>query len=144
MSTIEIINDLYPETIEKIGDEEFFSYQYDYTPMIESFGEVIIRVNVRDYQGDTWALLKRDCEYGYLQFGWGSCSGCDALQRCESVAEIAELYDRLAASIVWRTKEETIKWFKEHDWEGDYCYYEEEFKSFLDKVNAYFGEASNA
>lgn len=136
MTDIELMQLIYPEVSENA--DGYFYGPYDYEPMVESFGKILVETHVNDYQGDSWYLLKKDDLYGYLSFGWGSCSGCDALQRCSSLEEVAELYNQLKNSITWRAKEETAKWFAEHDWEGDYCYYEEEFKEFLEKVDNYF------
>jgi len=116
---------IYPEV--EVFENDYIYGPSDYEPMVK---------------GDSWYLLKKEDLYGYLSFGWGSCSGCDALQRCSSFEEVAELYNKLKNSITWRTKEETAKWFDEHDWEGDYCYYEEEFKEFLDKIKIFFEEGN--
>lgn len=136
MTDIELMQLIYPEVSENFDD--YFYGPPNYEPMVESLGEILVETHVGVYQGDSWYLLKKDDLYGYLSFGWGSCSGCDALQSCSSFKELAELYNQLKDSITWRTKEETVKWFVEHDWEGDYCYYEEEFKEFLEKVDNYF------
>lgn len=58
------------------------NYFWDYKPIVNSFGKIIIQVNDGDYQEDSYILLEDDGRYGYLSFGWGSCSGCDALQAC--------------------------------------------------------------
>lgn len=138
MTEIEIVQQLYPELLEK-DNLRYFYGPSDYSPMVNSFGEILIEQHCDDYQGDSWILLKNNDLYGYLCFGWGSCSGCDALQGCESIEEVAEIYTRLRDSITWRTKEETIKWFDEHDWEGDYgSFYKEDQKKFLDNVQNYF------
>jgi len=94
----------------------------DYTPIMEALGEVVAAVESNDYQGDTLALLKSpEGKYGVLQFGWGSCSGCDALQACYTWAELQELCDHLEQSVQWLdTLEEAKAWVEAHDWEGAY------------------------
>ena len=73
-----------------------FSYcESDYQPIVDSFGNVLIQVDDADYQGDTRVLYEKDGKYGYLNFGWGSCSGCDALQACCNIEEIQELINSL-------------------------------------------------
>jgi len=74
-----------------------------------------------EYQGDSFLLLRdADGRLGYLKFGWGSCSGCDALQGCESFAELAELFDSLRDSVRWFESDDAAKaWFLAHDWKGD-------------------------
>lgn len=83
----------------------------NYSPIVDSFGEVLVRVDDEDYEGDSFVLLKKDGLYGLLIFGWGSCSGCDALQHCESYAEIGELIQKLRTSITWFS---TIEQAKRH------------------------------
>jgi hypothetical protein len=100
-----------------------FSQAADYGAMIELMpGEAVVHVDVDDYQGDTYVLLRDGARFGYLSFGWGSCSGCDALQACNSFAEVADLY------------EEMLDWFHAHDWEGDWSWHEETHREFLRKA----------
>jgi hypothetical protein len=113
--TENLVKDLYA-----IDDSEEMLWVHNYDPMINSFGEIIERLDLGSYQGDTIVLLKNDDLYGLLQFGWGSCSGCDALEGCENLKDLSELYTSLRDSINWTTKEEIVKYLKEHDWEGDY------------------------
>lgn len=99
-------------------------YLADYDPMIEDFGNVLFRVDDDDYQGDSYVFygnMDKDSRFGYLNFGWGSCSGCDALQRCSTWEEVQELYEFLHSQIKWfDSAKEAYKWFTEHDWKGDY------------------------
>lgn len=48
---------------------------YDYTPIIEAIGDVVVRVDQQDYEGDTWALLRRGDEWGYLLLRLGLVFG---------------------------------------------------------------------
>lgn len=61
---------------------EFGSSSPSYWDLIASKpATLVMEESGDDYQGDTYAvLLGDDGRYGYLNFGWGSCSGCDALQ----------------------------------------------------------------
>ena len=52
----------------------------DYQPIINHIGKVLVQEDDEDYQGDTFVLLEKDSKYGFLNIGWGSCSGCDAVQ----------------------------------------------------------------
>ena len=64
----------------------------DYRPMIDSFGyEILLQVDDKDYQGDSRLLFRDVSRYGILIFGWGSCSGCDSLQACESLEDVEKL-----------------------------------------------------
>lgn len=123
--------DLYPSY------EEPFYGPSDYSPILDSFGKILVQVDDEDYQGDSRVLYFKDGLYGYLNFGWGSCSGCDSLQACESHSEIQELIDGLEKDIMWLNKEEMLKFFKERDWEGQYSWHIEETKKFVEEVINY-------
>ena len=101
-------------------DDSWFCF-YDYEPMIYHFGEVLHRVDIGRYQGDTLVLYKHreTGDYGYLRFGWGSCSVCDALQSCSNWNQVQALLDDLRNSIKWGDSQEILLFLIEHDWEGD-------------------------
>lgn len=131
------IKELYPD----LGDEPFNGV-YDYSPLIESIAPIVIQADDHDYQGDSRILFFHENRYGYLQFGWGSCSGCDALQACESISQIEALRDELVSQIRWfNTKEETLEFFNNHDWKADYSYKQEEQEKFIQKVKNFLTEA---
>ena len=128
--------DLYPEC----QDGEYFWAPSDYTPIICSLGTVAIQVDDEDYQGDSRILYRDPATpnlVGYLQFGWGSCSGCDALQACKSYEDIDFLISQLESDIKWSTPEELLLFFKTHDWQGDYSWHSEEQQKFVGLVIAY-------
>jgi hypothetical protein len=106
----------------------------NYNPLLNSLGyEVILKVDDEDYQGDSRVLFKQDNKIGYLQFGWGSCSGCDALQACESYEQIDELRSEVLRGIKWfDNAEQALKFFTNHDWEGDCCQDQDKQKEFID------------
>lgn len=103
---------------------EKFVEQCDYEPIIYDFGQILLKVDEDDYQGDSYILygdLFEKEKFGFLNFGWGSCSGCDALQACYSWEKIQELYNNLKSSVIWfNNATEAYEWFCNHDWEGDY------------------------
>lgn len=78
-----------------------------YDDLIETMRvEVLIEKSDDDYQGDTYALLRQEtlkgeAIVGLLAFGWGSCSGCDALQSSHDEGEVVELRDQLYSNIRW-------------------------------------------
>jgi hypothetical protein len=93
----------------------------DYGPMIDAMGIILVQSEDGSSQGDTRVLLEKDGKFGYLCFGWGSCSGCDALQACSNWDDVQELYDSLASQVKWFDgAREALEWFKTHDWESDY------------------------
>lgn len=94
---------------------------YSYSPMLSLFGEIIIQCDEDNYQGDTIAVVKNGNDYGYLMFGWGSCSGCDALQACNNVSEVVELANDFQSAIKWFNSLNELKDFVSvHDYEGDW------------------------
>ena len=126
--------ELYREEV----DSEYFS-AYDYQPMINAFGKVIIQIDDDDYQGDTRVLYS---DYGggigFLIFGWGSCSGCDALQACRNIDEVQELCNQLQNDIKWfNSKEEALAWARQKDWEAEWFWHEKEGRMFVRLVMDY-------
>lgn len=123
MSSLELVKTMYKE-----------GWAWDYNPLIESFGEILLQVDDNDYHGDSRALLFKDGSYGILIFGWGSCSGCDSLQACSTHEEIAELRDGLESSTKWGSLNETLEYLLNHDWEGDYSWGQPETREFVEKA----------
>ena len=117
----------------EMGESDYFCPP-EYRSLIDSMEyNVLVEVTDDDYQGDSRFLLKDPStnKYGYLIFGWGSCSGCDALEDCHSIEEVTQLRDELHAGITWfTTKEETKMFFETHDWKGDYMH-EEDTEEFV-------------
>ena len=132
-----LAEEIYPGCL-RGGRKDVFDSPYDYTPILKSFGNIAVREDENDYQGDSWVLYDNQGRIGYLCFGWGSCSGCDALQACDSYAEIDDLIDSLRNRVKWfDSKFDALEWFKSHDWEGDYCADIDDFKKFLSKALSY-------
>lgn len=122
-------------------DEEWWFCISDYQPMIDAFGNVVVQVNDNDYQGDTRVLYDNDGRIGFLIFGWGSCSGCDALQACENMGEVQQLCDSLQDSIKWfDSKEDALRWAKEKDWAAEWYWHEEEGKKFIREMTDYLSK----
>lgn len=124
MSTIDtsIVRKLYPDCFE--GGLTYGPGDYD--PLVNSIGDVRIKIDDSDYQGDSRVLLYNPerAAFGILIFGWGSCSGCDSLQACQSFEEVEELRQQMFNSVKWGDPEELIHYIKTHDWEGDYSYHD--------------------
>ena len=116
------------------------NYFSDYDLMLREFGTILIQVDEDGYSGDSWVLYKdkNSSRLGYLNFGWGSCSGCDALQACSSYEEVQELMDQLFNSIQWwDNPTDALEWFKTHDWEGDYYCASNDRSNFVSQVIEY-------
>lgn len=126
------------------GDDQFWFGISNYQPMLEEFGEICVQVDDNDYQGDSRVLYRDGDGFGFLQFGWGSCSGCDALMACNSIEEVQELMDELLQKIMWfDSSEKALAYFTSHDWKGDYSWHEEEQAEFITKVIEFLREQHN-
>jgi hypothetical protein len=126
--------ELYPQ------EDDYFSAS-SYQPILNNLGKIIIQVDDKDWQGDSRVIYKDGNKFGYLQFGWGSCSGCDALQACHSIEEVQELMESLNNRIKWfENSAKILDYFKTHDWELEYCWHSEEQKEFIEKVIKYMEE----
>lgn len=95
-----------------------FYYMSDYGQLLESFEyEMICEAHDDDYQGSSLHIFKNGDEYGFLTFGWGSCSGCDALQDCHSKAEVTDLRNSLHKDIIWKgSRAEMNAYLDGKDW----------------------------
>jgi hypothetical protein len=130
------VTDVYPE----LKEERDYFYVSGYEPMVSAFGQrTIVSADDDDYQGDSYRLiadgLRADERYGLLTFGWGSCSGCDALQACESAEDVQSLLDQLQDSVKWFPSKEALRQYMEkHDWEGDWSYHREASHDFRRQV----------
>jgi len=123
---------IYPNAV----DGTYFETIYDYEPIVKSFGDVLVQVDDEDYSGDTRVLLHKDGRYGFLNFGWGSCSGCDGLQACSSYEEIDELIEELENDIKWFDTliEATAYIINDQERQGSYYYHENEWAQFKTSV----------
>ena len=108
----------------------------DYDPIIQSFGDVLVQVDDNDYSGDTRALLRKDGRYGFLNFGWRSCSGCDGLQACSSYEDVEDLITSLKGDIKWFDTLAQAQAYIANDEErqGSYYYHQEEWEKFKTAV----------
>lgn len=106
---------------------EYYDPPMSYDEIIATQGEIIKDWVIGDYQGDYVYLLKNEDRYAFTVVGYGSCSGCDALQSCENDEHFNSLKDDIVRGIVWGTKQdvydyinnqEANRWyFHEDEWE---------------------------
>lgn len=130
---LEKIPEIYPNT----KNENFYG-EGDYTPMVKAIGEILIEVSDSDYQGDSRYLLKNEGKFGILIIGWGSCSGCDALQAANTIRGLAELMQSIDNNVKWFDSLEQLKsYVKNKDWELEYSWHAQETKDFVDKLINY-------
>lgn len=90
-----------------------------YIDLVRTFpASVLLDVSDDDYQGDSRLLIRDESRFGYLRFGWGSCSGCDALQAAEgNLGELTQLRDDMAGSVHWEPDAYSLAhWMAHRDW----------------------------
>jgi glycosyltransferase involved in cell wall biosynthesis len=107
-------------------EDEWFFPEDSYDSLVASAGTIIKDWNIGDWQGDYVYLLKNGDKFGFTVVGYGSCSYCDALQSCDSQAEVDELKESIVKDIFWGTakeveayaiKEDANRWYyHEHEW----------------------------
>lgn len=124
------ICEVYPRIGERFYEED------DYGPLLESFEhEILLQVDDVDYQGDSRLILKDNERYGLLIFGWGSCSGCDALRACESAEDFKDLQNSTYESIKWfSSREDIYNYIKDKDWPLEHSYHADDMKKFLEQA----------
>lgn len=140
MMTVEEVAALFPNAERKYEWGSDFEHP-SYMEVISKLGTPKLVVEDKDYQGDTRVLYEEaDGRIGFLVFGWGSCSGCDALQGADSYGELTELINDLQRSTKWfASKAEALAWFRSHDWKGDFSWYHREMTDFLKQAFVYLG-----
>lgn len=111
-----------------------FSAPFEYSEMLKEPGWQIIRdVCSGDYQGQYGFLLREESSgrFGVVFISYGSCSGCDALQACQTWDDLSNLRDDVLNTITWfNTPVEAVNWFESRDWETQAAYYEKDFGQF--------------
>jgi hypothetical protein len=135
---MELNKEKFIEEIKKEKDE-FFNYSgCEYQSVIKLFVDfIVINCEDDDYQGTSLLIIKNNEKYGFLSFGWGSCSGCDALKACETEQDVFQLATELKNSIRYFDSTDELKSFiKNHDWETDLWVQEETKSDFIKKCLA--------
>lgn len=78
------------------------TYLSNYDDIVGLFGVILSANHQDDYQGDSIYTIKQNStHWGLLVVGWGSCSGCDALQMCDTLTDLVELTEELMNDIKW-------------------------------------------
>lgn len=107
------------ETTQTGGEPAYPSYE----AIVASWGFEVVEFNTFGYyQGDHAVLLRDGDRWGVTVFGYGSCSGCDALQdiigyRDETGwatrPEVVELSDGLREAVQWfDSRAEMVAWLR--------------------------------
>lgn len=116
---------------------DYFETRCSYQPIIEWIGREIAEVSVRNYSGETFAVVERGGSYAFLCISWGSCSGCDALQRCDSFAELGSLARNIAEQARWFDSLAKCRaWINDDARKLEHEYYTDEWAAFVQAVDS--------
>ena len=63
--------------------------------------EILAWETFGDYEGDYAIVVKRNEMLGFLVIGYGSCSGCDALEACDTQEDYDLVMKNVRNSISW-------------------------------------------
>lgn len=104
-------------------EDRYWYFPGGYGRLFGTFGEIEGRWDESDYQGNSIFIIRCTKEnvqaWGVVEFGWGSCSGCDSLQACRDPDEAMRLRNRMGESILWfEDRDWLVQWARERDWEG--------------------------
>jgi hypothetical protein len=111
-----------------------------YLSALEAYVEIVLEESDDDYQGDTYAVVKKKLswrkEFGYLTFGWGSCSGCDAWDDADGdPAKESQVITGILEGTQWfETLDELKQYITSQERELSYYYHRETWQKFLEKV----------
>ena len=93
---------------EAYGTKDFNHGMSDYYPLFTSLGyEILASYREDDWQGQSLIIFKNKLEYGFINYSWGSCSGCDSLQGCDDRRELEQLRKSYDAQIQWFSSKKT-------------------------------------
>lgn len=130
--------EVFPETAKRMETENWFYAVEGYNAIVQHCGEVLVEASDHDYQGDTFALVRgKDGRVGYVQFGWGSCSGCDALQACNTLADLGRLANSIVNEVRWFSDvAEARTWLAGAEERNDYYVHSDAYPRFRRAVEA--------
>lgn len=117
----------------------------DYRTLLEErVGEILLWADFGYYQGDYVAIVGSKERMGFVVIGYGSCSGCDALEACgygdepDYQKNVDELMDSIVESIFWGTPQEIAQRIEDKDyiewWKSERN--DEDLKRLLDFLKA--------
>jgi len=127
-------------TCNEEGYADFIPYP-SYGHLVEIAGnDIKASVEIGSYEGDYlfYCINRFTNKQGFGVFGYGSCSGCDMLQGCDTMEELQDAQDAILGTIVWHdTKDELIEYLENRDiklqWYGEE---EDDYTKFVAQVIA--------
>lgn len=82
--------------------------------------EILAWETFGDYQGDYAVILRRNDLLGFVVIGYGSCSGCDALEACDTQEDYDSVMNGVLSSISWGNEDlvrnKITNLFEDNNW----------------------------
>lgn len=108
----------------KFGRDRYDVDRPSYREIADKIATVMNEWDIGSYQGDTVFLLADGDRRGLLIQGYGSCSGCDALQAVNTPAEAQDLIDDMVRNVHWEDSPGALaRWIDARDWAGQWSWY---------------------
>jgi hypothetical protein len=110
-----------------------------YYDMVRSQGKVIHESVIGDYQGDYIYLVESpNGKIGFAVVGYGSCSGCDALQAAmdygDSERNLNDLWESVVSGIYWGNAQEIFDYVNNEE-ANRFYYYESDWVNARQEIN---------
>lgn len=122
-----------------------------YESVLDTFGyEVVLYETLGSWQGDIVTILKDGTRFGFLMFGYGSCSGCDALEGTSTLDDLKALAIGLHSDIRWfESMSDLARWlvkaivnYDEDSVPGSWYYYDNDVKDWAKGFTDNIGKAT--
>lgn len=118
-----------------------WSHGVGYMTLIQAMGhDLLVHLSESGWSGDDFLLMRdADGRYGFLVFGWGSCSGCDAMEAASSWEDAEAIYQKLCDDVHWfDTLAGCVAYIHDKHRAGMEWYrFSDEFPSFVQQVDEY-------
>lgn len=99
--------------------------------------DVLVEEDSNNYQGDWVALVVDRADYGneigFIQQGYGSCSGCDAWQAASNLQDRLDLLQDMITGIKWFDSVESLVEFLSADHEDQWWGHHEPATKLLER-----------
>ena len=111
--------------------------EYSYGAMVASWGyEILDMEPFGEYHGDYAVLLQDGNRYGWLTFGYGSCSGCDTMEYLDygggTEKEYIEFAEQVRNEIKWDSARGLADWLSDTEiQEGKYSWHEDGYPEYV-------------
>ncbi len=93
---------------ERFPKSNYGSIYFEYDYVDDNLGTELVHVRDNDYQGETRILLRDGNRYAIRIYSWGSCSGCDFMQACETYEEFLDYANNAYDSLEWIGKDDMM------------------------------------